>query len=260
MKNPEVYLDMDGVLADFFTEYAKLAGIKSGNYRDIPPAKTDPTLNKMVGTDFFARLPKLRNADQLVAMIVKLYGHYHICSSPLRGDHENSEAQKKVWIQKHLKPAPVDIVITPNKAKWAKQSDGTPNILIDDRGSNISAWEAAGGIGIKYQADEDGLDVIVKGLSRARKIIKGDEEHKPQDLKSVDRSSGKLIAKSGDSDEHPTSAADVKESASGGTSGVSGGASNSATGPYNNGFAFGGPGAAPTIAKKKKSKVIKRTK
>jgi 5'(3')-deoxyribonucleotidase len=259
MKNPEVYLDMDGVLADFFTEYAKLAGIKSGNYRDIPPAKTDPTLNKMVGTDFFARLPKLRNADQLVAMIVKLYGHYHICSSPLRGDHENSEAQKKVWIQKHLKPAPVDIVITPNKAKWAKQSDGTPNILIDDRGSNISAWEAAGGIGIKYQADEDGLDVIVKGLSRARKIMKGDEEHKPQDLKSVDRSSGKLIAKSGDSDEHPTSAADVKESASSGTSGVSGGASNSATGPYNNGFAFGGPGAAPTSAKKKKSKVIKRT-
>ena len=206
MKKPEVYLDMDGVLADFFTEYAKLAGIESGNYRDIPPAKTDPTLQKMVGTDFFARLPKLRNADQLVSMIVKLYGHYHICSSPLRGDYENSEAQKKVWIQKHLNPQPKDIVITPNKAKWAKQADGTPNILIDDRGSNISAWEAAGGIGIKYQADEDGLDVIVNGLSRARKIMKGEEEHKPQDLKSVDRSSGKLIAKSGDSDdENPLS-------------------------------------------------------
>jgi hypothetical protein len=208
MKKPEVYLDMDGVLADFFTEYAKLAGIESGNYRDIPPAKTDPTLQKMVGTDFFARLPKLRNADQLVSMIVKLYGHYHICSSPLRGDHENSEAQKKVWIQKHLNPQPKDIVITPNKAKWAKQADGTPNILIDDRGSNISAWEAAGGIGIKYQADEDGLDVIVNGLTRARKIMKGEEEHKPQDLKSVDRSSGKLIAKSGDNDDEKLTPAD----------------------------------------------------
>jgi 5'(3')-deoxyribonucleotidase len=271
MKNPEVYLDMDGVLADFFTEYAKLAGIESGNYRDIPPAKTDPTLNKMIGTDFFARLPKLRNADQLVAMVVKLYGHYHICSSPLRGDHENSEAQKKVWIQKHLKPAPVDIVITPNKAKWAKQSDGTPNILIDDRGSNISAWEAAGGIGIKYQADEDGLDVIVKGLSRARKIMKGEEEHKPQDLKSVDRSSGKLIAKSGDSDEHPTSASDLnkenseinpgtynmmaKESASSGATGSGSIASAPAQG---GGWLFGGNVGAPTGAKKKKAKVIKR--
>jgi 5'-nucleotidase len=213
MKKPEVYLDMDGVLADFFTEYAKLAGIESGNYRDIPPAKTDPTLQKMVGTDFFARLPKLRNADQLVSMIVKLYGHYHICSSPLRGDYENSEAQKKVWIQKHLNPQPKDIVITPNKAKWAKQADGTPNILIDDRGSNISAWEAAGGVGIKYQADEDGLDVIVNGLTRARKIMKGEEEHKPQELKSVDRSSGKLIAKSGDNDDEKLTPADVNKEA-----------------------------------------------
>ncbi|SVD41776.1 uncharacterized protein METZ01_LOCUS394630, partial [marine metagenome] len=54
---PVVYLDMDGVLADFFSEWAKLAGIKSGNYKDIPPANVDPTLNKMIGTDFFAKLP-----------------------------------------------------------------------------------------------------------------------------------------------------------------------------------------------------------
>jgi 5'-nucleotidase len=255
-KRPEVYLDMDGVLADFFTEYAKLAGIESGNYRDIPPAKTDPTLNKMVGTNFFARLPKFPSADQLVKMTVKLYGRYHICSSPLRGDHENSEAQKKIWIQKHLNPQPVDIVITPNKAKWAKQADGTPNILIDDRGSNISAWEAAGGIGIKYQADEDSLQTIVDGFARARKIMKGEEEHKPQQLKSVDRSSGKLIAKSGDNDDERLTPADsVKESASSGATGAGSIASSTAQG---GGWLFGGNVGAPKGAKKK-SKVIKRT-
>jgi hypothetical protein len=189
-------------------------------------------------------------------MIVKLYGHYHICSSPLRGDHENSEAQKKVWIQKHLNPQPKDIVITPNKAKWAKQADGTPNILVDDRGSNISAWEAAGGIGIKYQADEDGLDVIVNGLTRARKIMKGEEEHKPQDLKSVDRSSGKLIAKSGDNDDEKLTPVDsVKESASAGATGSGSIASSSAQG---GGWLFGGTVGAPKSAKKKKPKVIKR--
>ena len=201
MKKPEVYLDMDGVIADFFAEYAKLAGVSTGSYRDIPPAKVDPTLNKMVGTDFFYRLPKFASADALVDMIVKAFGGYHICSSPLRGDYEGSEKYKTLWIKKNLKQQPKSILITPNKAKYATQPDGTPNILIDDRGSNITAWEAKGGVGIKYQADEDGLDVVLAGFKRAINIIKGEETHEPQKLQSLDR--GKMIAvqKSGDSDD-----------------------------------------------------------
>ena len=38
---PTVYVDMDGVLADFFSVYAKMAGVKT--YREVPPAKVDPT-------------------------------------------------------------------------------------------------------------------------------------------------------------------------------------------------------------------------
>ena len=186
---PEVYLDMDGVLADFFSEYAVLAGLPAGSsYRDIPPAKTDPTLNKMEGTDFFARLPKFSTADSLVSMVVELFGHYHICSSPLRGDFENSEYQKRRWIKRHLNPQPRDIIITPRKEKHAVQSNGTPNILIDDRGDNITKWEAAGGIGIKYQADEDSLSTITAGIRRALKILAGEQEFVPQKLKSLDRS------------------------------------------------------------------------
>lgn len=189
----EVFLDMDGVLCDFFEEYAKLAGNpKDGsgryNYRNIPAAKTDPTLNKMIGTDFFARLPKFPTADSLVNMVVKIFGHYNICSSPLRGDHENSAHHKKVWLRDNLSVQPSRVIITPNKAKHATQPDGTPNVLIDDRGSNITAWEAAGGVGIKYQADEDSLDVVVKGLKRAMQIIQKEIDHEPQVLKSKDRS------------------------------------------------------------------------
>lgn len=186
-RKSEVYLDMDGVLADFFAEYAKLAGVQ-GTYRDIPPAKTDPTLNKMVGTDFFARLPKFGSADTLVSMVTSIFGHYNICSSPLRGDHANSEKQKRIWIAKHLSPQPKDIIITPRKERHAVQEDGTPNVLIDDRGDNITKWEAAGGVGIKYQADEDGLDTVTRGLKRAMKIIAGKKQLVPQKLKSLDRS------------------------------------------------------------------------
>ena len=192
---PIVYLDMDGVLADFFTEYARLAGIENGNYRDIPPAKTDPTLQKMIGTDFFARLPKFATADQLVNMVVRVFGYYNICSSPLRGDHANSEKQKQVWIQKHLSPAPREIIITPRKSKYAVQADGTPNILIDDRGNNITEWENAGGVGIKYQADEDTLAVVTAGLKRAMQIVKKEREHQPQQLKSLDRNLPVAVSK-----------------------------------------------------------------
>ena len=163
-ENTKIYLDMDGVLADFFTEYAKLAGITSGNYRDIPPASADPTLNKMVGTDFFLRLPKFPTADGLVNLVLKYVKQYNICSSPLRGDHKNSEHYKRQWIKANLIPQPAEIIITSQKERHAVNTDGSPNILIDDRGTNIVAWRARGGIGIKYQADEDSLQKVANGL------------------------------------------------------------------------------------------------
>ena len=180
---PIVYVDMDGVLANFFEEYAKLAGVKSGNYKDIPPAKTDPTLNKMVGTDFFNRLPKFPTADKLLQLVTSMFGSYSILSAPLRGDHQNSTAQKHKWIQRELAIKPDNIIIVGRKDSYATQADGTPNILIDDRGRNIEAWRNRGGLGVKYQADEDPLSKVEKALTEFKgqftlkewggKIVKG---------------------------------------------------------------------------------------
>lgn len=171
-ENTKIYLDMDGVLADFFHEYAKLAGVPANkfgkhDYRSIPPAKADPTLDKMVGTDFFYRLPKFNTADSLVQLVLSYTPNYHICSSPLRGDNTNSGNWKKEWIKTNLSPQPTDVVITGTKERWAVNPDGSPNILIDDRGSNIERWRARGGIGIKYQADEDSLQKVAQGLALA---------------------------------------------------------------------------------------------
>jgi tRNA nucleotidyltransferase (CCA-adding enzyme) len=154
---------MDGVLADFFAEWAKLAGVKSGSYRDIPPAKIDPTLNMMIDTDFFARLPKFPTTDKLIKLVIEQFGKYSILSSPLRNDHENSKKHKLFWIKKNLNPQPVNSIIIANKQGHAV-TNGVPNILIDDRGLNIENWNKAGGHGIKYQADEDSLSVVVNGL------------------------------------------------------------------------------------------------
>ena len=170
--NTKIYLDMDGVLADFFHEYAKLAGVPANqfgrhDYRSIPPAKEDPTLDKMIGTDFFARLPMFSTAPNLVKLVLGYVDTYDICSSPLRGDHANSEHWKRVWIQQHLSPQPANIIITGQKERHAVNADGSPNILIDDRGQNIERWRARGGIGIKYQADEDSLNKVAQELARA---------------------------------------------------------------------------------------------
>ena len=160
--SPIVYVDMDGVLANFFGAWAKMVGVKT--YRDIPQDKVNATLNQMIGTDFFAKLPKFPTTDKLIQLVINRFGSYSICSSPLRNDHENSKKHKIDWIGRNLKIKPKDIIIVANKTGYAKQSDGTPNILIDDRGLNIENWRKAGGYGIKYQADEDSLEVVANGL------------------------------------------------------------------------------------------------
>jgi 8-oxo-dGTP pyrophosphatase MutT (NUDIX family) len=193
----EVFLDLDGVIADFFGAQAKMAGVPT--YRDISAEQNERTLNQMIGTDFFAKLDKLPDADRLIGILLRVFGHYNICSSPLRGDLDNSDKNKRIWISNQLKQhPPKNIFITSNKKQYATQPDGTPNVLIDDRGDNITSWEAAGGVAIKYQADEDGLDVITAGLKRAFDIIRGKIKHVPQQLKSRDRSQGNLIAKDDD--------------------------------------------------------------
>ena len=157
---PEVYVDMDGVLADFFGEWAKLDG--KDHYKDIDNKEAKLYLVKEY-PDYWINLPVLPNAGKLMGYIKKNFGHYKICSSPLAGD-PNCEPQKRAWIKKHLSNFPPDqVIITENKAAYATQADGTPNILIDDFGKNIAGWNAAGGIGIKHKDHK--LDRTLKELN-----------------------------------------------------------------------------------------------
>jgi hypothetical protein len=62
-------------------------------------------------------------------------------------------SQKKQWISK-LPIQPTQTIIMPataDKGRYAKQQDGTPNVLIDDFGYNIKSWQSAGGIGIQHK-------------------------------------------------------------------------------------------------------------
>ena len=143
----KVFVDMDGVLADFFGEWTKLIGSDWRKVKDIEPA-----LQKIRDTDdFFLNLPMLPQAKNLLGVIKKVKGSYSILSSPLPND-PNSEPHKREWIKKNLSFFPPEnVIITQDKAKYATNQDGTPNILIDDFGKNIASWEAAGGEGFKHK-------------------------------------------------------------------------------------------------------------
>lgn len=170
--NTKIYVDMDGVLADFCHKYAEIAGIEPDangwcDYRKVNKQADTEVLESIVGTDFFYILPKFPTADKLIQIVLGYVPNYSICSTPLHSDVANSTKWKKAWIRKELAVMPAEEVYTATKEQWAVNSDGSPNVLIDDRGDNINKWKARGGIGIKYQADEDSLDKIIKGLEHA---------------------------------------------------------------------------------------------
>ena len=145
----EIYVDMDGVLADFFGEWKKLVG---KDWREIGKDEIEPALKKIRDEDkFWLNIPLTSNAKKLLGIIKQVKGDYKILSSPLAND-PNSEPHKREWIKKNLDFfPPSEVIITKDKAKYATNPDGTPNILIDDYGVNIAAWEGAGGIGFKHK-------------------------------------------------------------------------------------------------------------
>ena len=170
---PTVYLDMDGVLADFFGGVEKLYGVS--HWKELTSDKTKDlkkeVINRITGTDFFATLPKFETADALIDMVQDFTGgKFSINTSPLRGDYENSGKYKKVWISNNIEK-PDEIIVTGRKETYATdKASGTPNILIDDRPVNIERWRNAGGYGILYQANRDPLTKVKKGLEDYAKI------------------------------------------------------------------------------------------
>jgi len=157
----KVYVDMDGVIADFFQALENKYGVD--HWKDID---IDKSILELKGTDFFGTIPKFKTSDTLISYIDKLTnGAWIILSSPLRYDNDNSAFWKRHWLAKH-NYKPNDAIFTSNKEKYAMNRLYTRgNILIDDKPDNINKWIYKGGIGILYQANQDSLEYLYNKLT-----------------------------------------------------------------------------------------------
>ena len=142
--NPQIYCDMDGVVADFISYTTNLLGHKftDDDWDDLP-------------VDLFLQLPPMPDARVLLGYI-KQFQPFMLTAVPResRGPiAKRAWKDKTRWMKKHFRhPADrMKIVLRKHKKNFAMDGrDKRPNILIDDHMGNIKEWESAGGIGVHH--------------------------------------------------------------------------------------------------------------
>ena len=153
-----LYLDMDGVVADFDEYAARTLGIppSSGIYPD------EIWYNLASNARLYRDLIKTTYADELVfqcSTIAKQQGYNlkFLTAVPKGNDVPWAFYDKVVWAQTHFPGIPV--MFGPfSKDKHIHCRPG--DILIDDRASNIKEWTAAGGHAILHTNFADTINQL----------------------------------------------------------------------------------------------------
>jgi len=181
-----VYVDMDGVLADLFNYAGEINNVE--HYNKMTPDQWEKFFKDSNAYELFKNLPAFPTANKLLSIVKNFAGGYKILSSPLNFDKAGSIKGKKEWLAKHIN-VPADAWIFEHEKQIYANTNGVPNILIDDYGVNIRKWQAAGGIAIKYQADEDSLKKVLDGLRDAKDILANEPTESIEEAKKKKRRS-----------------------------------------------------------------------
>jgi hypothetical protein len=148
----KVYLDMDGVLADFDQRFRDISGMEPREFESKYGKKAFWDLideeNKI---KFWVGIPVMPGAADLVDA-VKDYD-YELLTSP--SAKKQSYLGKILWVKNHtgsVFPSKPRINFKRAKEKHeVKPQLAKTDILIDDREDTIGRWNAAGGTGIIYK-------------------------------------------------------------------------------------------------------------
>lgn len=141
----KIFVDMDGVLADFKKKWDELYG--QGQYEKFDRSR----FNDFVSNHEFAVLDLMPDAESLIKYLDEKWNHVpiEILSSTANENHsETISQQKRTWLNRH------DIgwkgnFVPGKKYKYTYAEPGY--VLIDDDKQNIEDWSKAGGIGILHR-------------------------------------------------------------------------------------------------------------
>ena len=150
-----IFLDMDGVVADFDTFAEELLKRKIG-WGDTTQDLSDDEWVRLASVDrLYYQLPLMPDATKLVAYVKSLSTRFQVgflTAIPRRTTIPSAQADKQAWVDKYFPGMRMDIgPFSHDKHKWCTPGD----ILVDDRPSNIREWEAAGGFAIYHTGDVD---------------------------------------------------------------------------------------------------------
>ena len=142
---PRLYLDLDGVMADFDGDFPAVFGI---DHRSLADEEMWARIN--CHASFFRDLPLMPGALDFYDSIKHLQPT--ILTACPKTNYAHVAGQKRAWVREHLSP---DATVLPVLGGYNKplfmHSPG--DILIDDWGKNCDAWRKAGGVAIKHEGD-----------------------------------------------------------------------------------------------------------
>jgi hypothetical protein len=143
-----IYVDMDGVIANFNKRYIDKFGVTPEETRH--KKSFSENFKKFIDDREFANLELMPDAQLLFSFLNSRSNiPKEILSSTAREDsHVAISEQKHEWLKKHNINYKENFV--PGKSLKAQYATPT-SILIDDTLSVIDAWDKAGGIGILHK-------------------------------------------------------------------------------------------------------------